>query len=181
MSVAKRFADIAPYLLILCGAVGLYYVADHIVYTPIPDQIGPDRWPKIIIAILFSVCVFEIVRRLIAGAPAPEAAPEATDLEAELLLPHTTRPALVVGTIAVTVAYLLVLDVAGFFSSTIAYSACLMWLGGLRKPLLTAVISVALSFLFTFIFMKLIFVALPLGEGFFEKVSLTVMRLVGVH
>lgn len=181
MSVAKRFVDVAPYLLLLCAAAGLYYVADHIAYSAISDQIGPDRWPKIVITILFSVCVFEIVRRLIANGPARGTVLEVVGLEAELMMPHTTRPALVIGTIIVTIVYLLLLDSGGFFTSTIAYSACLMWLGGLRKPAVVVAMSVALSFLFTFIFMKLIFVALPLGEGPFAKISLAVMRLVGVH
>lgn len=181
MTGAKRSFDILPYVLIMGAAVGLYYVADHIVYTAIPNQIGPDRWPKIIIGLLFFVCGFEIVRRLVAGEPARDVASEAVELDASFAMPHTTQPGRVIGTIIVTVAYLFMLDFCGFFSSTIVYSACLMWLGGLHKPTIFIPVAVGLSFLFTFIFMKLIFVALPLGLGPFEKVSLTVMNLVGVH
>jgi putative tricarboxylic transport membrane protein len=56
-----------------------------------------------------------------------------------------------------------------------------MWLGGFRRPGWVAVLSVMLSVFLTFVFMKLIFVALPLGQGPFEKISLTIMSLVGVH
>lgn len=181
MTAAKKFIDIVPYVLIMGAAVGLYYVADHIVFTAIPDQIGPDRWPKIIVGILFVVCGFEIVRRLVAGGSVRDVPSETDDLDASLAMPHTTEPGLVIGTVLVTIAYLFMLDFCGFFSSTIVYSACLMWLGGFRKPALIVPIAVGLSFLFTFIFMKLIFVALPLGHGPFAKVSLTIMNLVGVH
>jgi putative tricarboxylic transport membrane protein len=181
MTSTKRFVDIVPYVLIMGAAVGLYYVADHIAYTAIPDQIGPDRWPKMIIGMLFFVCGFEIVRRLVAGDAARDVTSESEGLDASLAMPHTTQPGRVIGTIVVTVVYLFMLDFCGFFSSTIVYSACLMWLGGLHKPAIFIPVAVGLSFLFTFIFMKLIFVALPIGQGPFEKVSLTVMNLVGVH
>ena len=180
MHLTKKHRDIVPYLIVLGIAVWLYYVADHIAYTAIPDQMGPDRWPKMITAILAFVSAFEVVRRLIASAPI-EAGVEENTLDDELVHPKQTHVAMVFGTIAATIAYLLALERCGFAFSTVVYSACLMWLGGFRRLLVIVPCAGALTVLFTFIFMKLIFVALPLGQGPFEKISLALMSLVGVH
>jgi putative tricarboxylic transport membrane protein len=56
-----------------------------------------------------------------------------------------------------------------------------MWLGGFRRLAYVAVLAVLLTLFFSFVFMKVIFVALPLGQGPFEKISLFVMSLVGVR
>jgi putative tricarboxylic transport membrane protein len=180
MEISKKERDVLPYLIVLGIAVWLYYVADHIVYTAIPDQMGPERWPKMISAILAFVSAFEIVRRLVAPASEKAAAGD-EKLDDELIHPKQTHVAMVFCTIAVTVVYLLALERCGFAFSTLIYSSCLMWFGGFRRPLVIAACAAALTVFFTFVFMKLIFVALPLGQGPFEKISLAVMRLVGVH
>jgi putative tricarboxylic transport membrane protein len=177
MPFSQKLREIAPYIAVLCAAVYLFHVAEHIVYTPIPDQIGPERWPEIVICILGFVAIVEIGLRLFgARSEAP-----AADQDDELLSPRQTHIAAVFGVIAATLGYVLIIERCGFAVSTAAYSACLMWLGGFRKPGYVAVVAVFLSLFLSFIFMKLIFVALPLGEGPFEKISLFVMSLVGVH
>jgi putative tricarboxylic transport membrane protein len=56
-----------------------------------------------------------------------------------------------------------------------------MWLGGVRRPVFVPLMSVIMGFAFAFIFLNLIYVALPLGQGPFTQVSLVVMKLVGVN
>ena len=80
-----------------------------------------------------------------------------------------------------SIIYLVALDYCGFAFSTAIYSGCLMWLGGFRRLGYVAILAVLLTFFFSFVFMKIIFVALPLGQGPFEKISLFVMSLVGVR
>ena len=180
MHLIKKGRDVAPYVIVLGVAIWLYYVADHIAFSAISNQMGPDRWPKMITAILALVSAFETIRRLVVSTPAKAEADE-DKLEDELLHPKQTHIAMVFGTIAVTIIYLLALERCGFASCTIVYAACLMWLGGFRQPLVIAFCACGLTILFMFIFMKLIFVALPLGQGPFERISLALMSLVGVH
>lgn len=181
VSLTRWVSDLGPYVFIICVGVGLYYIADQISYAATPGQMGPERWPKIIIGMLIAVCAFEIARRVIVSnrgraAAAPEAAEEggfSQQMEA--------HPLLVAGASAATIAYLLLLDVCGFFVSTALYLAVVMWLGGIRRPLFVSWLSVVLSLAFSFFFMKLIYVALPIGEGLFAQISLFVMTLVGVR
>jgi len=180
MEISKRYREIFPYLIVLGIAVWLYYVADHIVYAAIPDQMGPDRWPKMITAALAIVSGFEILRRFLTSAPA-ELAPKIEEADDGLIHPKQIHIGMVLGAIAATIGYLLALERFGFAFSTVVYASCLMWLGGFRRLLVVVPCACALTVLFTFIFMRLIFVALPLGQGPFEKLSLALMSLVGVH
>jgi putative tricarboxylic transport membrane protein len=185
MSFSQKLRDASPYIAVLCAAVYLYYVAAHISYSAIPDQMGPERWPEIVTAVLGFVCIVEIGRRLFVSPSGVRPTETGNDSESstddELLNPKQTHVPLVFGTIAATVGYLLILEHCGFVFSTTIYSACLMWLGGFRRPGYVALVAVLLSLFLSFVFMKLIFVAFPLGEGPFEKISLFVMSLVGVH
>jgi putative tricarboxylic transport membrane protein len=176
----KKIRDAGPYLIVLGIAGWVYYVADHISFTAIPNQMGPDRWPKMITATLALVSAFEIIRRLLFSAPVI-ADVEESGLEEELIHPKQTHIAMVFGTIVATIIYIVALERCGFAASTVIYSACLMSLGGFRRPLVIALCACGLTILFMFIFMKLIFVALPLGQGPFARISLALMSLVGVH
>ncbi len=181
MSAAKWLADFGPYVFIICVGIGLYYIADQISYAAVPGQMGPERWPKIIIGMLIAVCGFEIVRRIAVARRGSAASTQADDTDGGFSQQMEAHPLLVAGASAATVAYLLLLDICGFFVATVLYLGCVMWLGGIRRPIFVSLMSVVLSFAFSFFFMKLIYVALPLGEGPFAKISLVVMTLVGVR
>lgn len=180
MELSRKSREALPYLIVLGIAVWFFYVASHIAYTSIPNQMGPDRWPKMISATLAVISAFEVLRRLLTPAPAETKINEEA-LEDHLVHPTQTHVPEVMGAVGATIVYLLMLDHTGFAASTLIYSACLMWLGGFRRPGIIALCACGLTILFCFIFMKLIFVALPLGQGPFEKISLALMSFVGVH
>ena len=180
MELSRKSREALPYLVVFGVAVWLFYVASHIVYTSIPDQMGPDRWPRMISGALAIISGFEILRRFLVTAPVKTETEEET-IEDHLVHPKQTHIPEVLGAVGATVVYLLMLDHTGFAVSTVVYSSCLMWLGGFRRPGIIALCASGLTLLFCFIFMKLIFVALPLGQGPFEKISLALMSFVGVH
>jgi len=153
MPAIQRLREATPYAIILCGAAYLWYVADHIAYAPIPGQMGPERWPKIIVGVLAIVCAIEIVRRLILPSATAVSAPqgEEKDAEDEWLRPKQTHIPLVFGTIVASIVYLVALDYCGFAFSTMIYSGCLMWLGGFRRLAYVAVLAVLLTLFFSFV------------------------------
>lgn len=176
MPVATRLWRLAPYVIILAVGIALYLVADRIAYSEIPGQLGPDRWPKLIIAVMVGVCLFEIGRRLLAGPAAEEAEAKVEGWEHE----ETGPVGPVFAAIAITVVYLLTLNIVGFVIGTLFYVAGLMWLGGTRRPGLVAVLSLSITAAFAFFFLKLIFVALPTGIPPFSWISFAVIKLLGV-
>lgn len=179
MATTVRLKDIAPYGVVLAAAGALYGVADRIAYTEIPNQIGPEVWPKIVLVLLIGVCLFEIVRRLVDGLRGRAEVVGAG--EAPSTGTEGDHPRLVLGAVFATVAYLFVLEYLGFAISTFLYAACLMALGGTRRPGLVLAVSTAITLFFCFVFMKVIFVALPVGQEPFSKVSFFLMSMLGIR
>jgi putative tricarboxylic transport membrane protein len=172
---------VLPYLFVLGGAVAFFGFANRIEYAPIPGQIGPDVWPKLILGLLMAVCCIQIGRLLFVpstGAASPE--PSSLQVSPELETP-AENPVRVGGVIATSIVYLLLLQTGGFFLCTLVYTAGLLALGGLRHPARIAAIACAITVFFTFTFMKVIFVSLPIGVEPFAQVSLAVMSLLGIH
>jgi putative tricarboxylic transport membrane protein len=184
MMALARIKQVAPYIMLIFGGAVLYRTADQIYYTPMPGQIGPDLWPKILLVLMVLVCAVEIGRIwfLPGRAKIPETnvdeshdAEEAADEEQE------DNPLRVMGVIAATIVYLLCLETGGFFLCTLVYTTCLMWLGGVRRAFPLILLPLVITFSFTFMFMKIIFVSLPIGAPPFSDVTGVVMTLLGIH
>src|SRR5262249_29747479 len=86
------------------------------------------------------------------------------DETATLIRPPEIYPLLVWLAVAATVGYLVVMPLIGFFLATIVYSFVLMYLGHYRRRAHFSVISVAIALAFTFLFMRVVYVALPVAR-----------------
>jgi putative tricarboxylic transport membrane protein len=182
----NRVRELLPYGIVLGAAVYFYYLADHFSYAAIPDRIGPDGWPKLVLVLLGLVCVYEIMRRVLVKSVASEPAAEllgapAIGQDEDMEAAGPGRPGLVAAAVALTVGYLLVIETTGFFLSTFAYLAVLMGIGGFRRIAVVLPLALALALFFMYVFMKIIFVALPIGIEPFSRVSVSIMSLLGVH
>ncbi|HTJ02337.1 MAG TPA: tripartite tricarboxylate transporter TctB family protein [Methylovirgula sp.] len=188
MPLLRRMKRIAPYVVLLLGTAWLYTVANNIRFISIPDQIGPDVWPKIVLTLLMVACVFAMIRKLFlkedAGTDGHHqilAPGEAVDGDDAPSLHGEDHPSIVLAVLVATVIYLLVLEKGGFFLCTLFYTSVLMWCGGVRRLWLIGCLSLGITLFFTYTFMKIVFVALPTGIEPFSQVSLGVMRLLGIH
>lgn len=180
-----------PYFVVLLLAGFLFYRATQIDFVAPGGRIGPDVWPKAILGLTMLTCVYEIVKNLvfsrgryeidgvlesiIEAAPAGEAQAIA---EAE---PARTYPGLLAAGVAMTVAYAALIQTLGFFLCTVLFLAGFIRVGRYRRPVVTAVASVTGGLAFMYMFMKVVYVSLPLGTGPFEKLSVLLMRVMGIH
>ncbi len=175
----------APYAVILAAGGYLYDVALHLDYTQVPDRIGPDAWPRIILVLLIALCAGQVIRLLFSRRPREaahdpaQASPE--EMSSGLHLSTENHPRLAWAGIALTFAYLLVFEVVGFFTASVAYLFVLMFVGGYRRPVAALVTSVVTALAFVFVFMKVVYISLPLGRGPFLEISDAVMKLLGIH
>ena len=69
----------------------------------------------------------------------------------------------------------------GFFVATAVYLALFMVIGRYRRPVVVAVTSVVGSLAFVYVFMKIVYVSLPLGSGPFQHLSIAVLAALGVR
>lgn len=179
---------VLPHAVMLAFAAWLYGISLRI-DVDTGGRIGPAVWPKAIIVMMALLCAFEIAHRLLAGAafmpralvttrPSGEEAPgsAAKDMSG----PIANHPWKLAGGVAMVGGYVLVVPLMGFVITTAVFLAVFPWVGGLRRPVLAAVLGVAGSFLLLVVFMRVAYISLPLGEGPFKALSIALMGLLGV-
>lgn len=184
ISWRARLNAAAPYLLIFVTGVFLYISADNIEFDRVEGRIGPDLWPKIILGLMMLSSAWGIIKAVLltpAGVEQPSPPPE--DIETDQHSEADEReiyPLRVWGTLAGTVAYLFFMPVFGFFLGSFFFIAFVIFLGGYRKPSRVLVVSLITSLFFTVIFVRVVYVSLPIGIEPFAKVSLALMKLINL-
>lgn len=181
----NRLLRASPYIVVQLAAMYLYQVAGQIEFSAAPGRIGPDFWPKSILVLLGLVCVYEIIKNLLIGETFTAAGllekfmKDAGANEGEEKL--RSYPLLLAGGILLTIIYVVTISSLGFFLATIGYLALFMIIGRYRNWTVIAVSSVLGALALIFIFMKVVYVSLPLGVEPFSAVSLWLLRIMGVH
>lgn len=186
--VSARLASALPYVVVLAITGVLFALANRIDFAAPGGRIGPDFWPKVILGLAMATCAYQIVKTLFFDAAGEEIAgvlesiiEEAPADEATQAPPARSYPLLIVAGIVLTIAYVLVIERLGFFLTTFAYLAAFMWTGRFRRPLVVLVSSLIGSLAFMFVFMKVVYVSLPLGHEPFVQVTFLLMRLMGIR
>lgn len=186
-SRTNRIRKALPYALLLAGAGYFYYLATGFDFVAPGGRIGPDFWPKAVLGLLIASCAYELVKivffdrspadlsgvlqDIMQAAPAEE--PQAGDEAGPF--PH-----LLAAGIVLTVAYVFLIDKLGFFLCTFLYLGAFMYVGRYRRLGVIIATGFLGSLAFVFIFMKVVYVSLPLGEAPFASVSLLLLHLLGI-
>jgi putative tricarboxylic transport membrane protein len=187
-TLQPRLSKSLPYIVILAIVGYLYYVANHIEFAAPGGRIGPDFWPKAILVMAMVTCVYEIAKNLLSGGNEREVGgvlqtiyEETPDLPEEGAGPQQKLYPwrLLVGVI-LTLAYAFTIETLGFFLCTMLYLAAFMVIGRYYRYGVIAASSVLGSLIFMFVFMKIVYVSLPLGTGPFAEVSFFLMRVMGI-
>jgi cytochrome c oxidase subunit IV len=184
--VTGRLARAAPYALLLAVAGVLYYFALGIDTSATAGRIGPDFWPRAVLVLLAVVCVYELAKSFL-SANARSAGGMLQDyLDASMASVETQSavpPSLLrlVLSMGATLAYVLLVDVLGFFLATAAYLAAFIALGGYRRWGVIAACALGGSLAMVVVFMKIVYVSLPLGAGPFRALSISLLVLLGVR
>lgn len=171
---------VLPYALVFGLAAFLLYRAEHFEFTAAAGQTGPDSWPKLILYMIMATSAFEGIRRLLVGRSGRAAPSVAPVTESPFERERADMRVVFVAVLA-SVIYLALFEVVGFFCDTVVFILALIWIGRFRRFGTALTISIVATLLFMLVFMRVIFVALPLGIGPFEWLSTSLMRLLGVH
>ena len=174
---STRAKAILPYAALLAAAAYLYHDAGSFAAAGKAGQLGPDFWPRAVLALLMIVCALEIGRHALFASAVPAAA----EAQAASGDDAPRFPRLLAAGIVLTALYVPGMDYLGFFLATVAYLAAFMAAGRYRRWGVVAVTSVAGSLAFVYVFMKVVYVSLPLGVGPFRQVSTALMSILGIH
>ena len=180
-----RLRQLVPYVLAGGTGIFLYYTATQIEFQHRAGVLGPDYWPKLILGMLIAVCLCEIVRIALAkNSESTDTSQEiGTDDEAGPLT-ATQAPGQIwrlLAGMAATLAYVALVATTGFFLTTAVYIAAFLVIGGYKKRKVIAAMSIGGALLLMFIFMKLVYVSLPIGSGPFSQLTILLMKLMGIR
>ena len=173
----EKLRRVIPHSVMLAVSCWLYWASTRI-DVETGGRIGPAVWPRAVIILMALLCVYEIVKRLVVR----------TEFEAKGLVTNmqageaaaATNYKMLLGGIGIILAFVVVVPWIGFFLATAIFLAVFPRIGGLRKPVVSVVVSLAGTLLLALVFLKVAYISLPLGEGPFRALSLGFMRLLGV-
>src|SRR6266542_4906055 len=183
-----RLRRTIPYVIVLAITGALFVLASRIEFVAPGGRIGPDFWPKVILLLAMATCAYEIVKTLFLSRPDQEVAGvlesimEEAPAEAAAEKPQARSylHLLLIG-VAMTIVYVVLIERLGFFLCTFLYLAGFTWVGRYRRPGIVLASSLLGSLVFMFVFMKVVYVSLPLGQEPFSQVSFLLMRLMGIR
>jgi hypothetical protein len=175
----EKLKRIIPYVIILLVSWYFYYLAGQFRFSAKPNHLGPDFWPKLLLGLTMAACLYEIIKTafFLRIAPAKAAAEEQA---AKAATKKKTYPLLLVIGIAMTVAYVYFVTTLGFIICTFLYFALFMIVGRYRKIWAILANSVVGTLVLVVIFMKIVYVSLPLGQEPFSGVTFFVLKMLGI-
>lgn len=185
--LSQRLRAIVPYLVVLAVALLLYARTTQFQYTPHAGRLGPDVWPRTVLVLMALVCAVRIAvglwRPAVAEADGGVLEEVTRDVHAlpAAAVPDERYPWLLLLGIALTVAYVFALGWMGFAVATTFYLAAMIRTGRYTRWRVIIPTAVIGSLSFMFVFMKIVYLSLPIGQPPFESVSLLLMRLMGIR
>lgn len=173
-----KLRQVLPHGVMLVVSVLLYWAATRIDAST-GGRISPAAWPKAIIVFMGLLCAYEIVKRMVMRSTFT-ATGLVDGMQEVVAAPTTHNPRMLFAGIALIAAYVVAVPWLGFFAGTALFLGVFPWIGGLRRPVLSAILGLAGSFVLIVVFMRIAYISLPLGVGPFRAVSLALMRAIGV-
>ncbi len=164
--------SVLPEVVLLAAAVYLFLVALSFKQVGPAGQIGPGFWPQVLcvgIGIGALVRLGQKLRsreRRVVGDAASEA--------------DEVRMSRVVLGIALVVGYVVGMLFLGYILATALFLIAFIYLGGQRKWYVVP-LGIASSLLFAYVFLKVVYIALPSGVGIFDQLTVLLYEFLGIY
>ena len=176
-------ATVAPYVVIL--ALTLFLLRSAFQIPPGSEgRLGADVWPKTILLLAVATCAWEIARKLWINGTRKESSPStlvsAVKVHDEGVADDDVPAWLPWLGIALTTLYVFVFSEVGYFLATLGFTALFVYFGNYRRPIAAVAVGFVATLGFMLIFMKIVYVALPLGIEPFARLSALIMGAMGI-
>jgi putative tricarboxylic transport membrane protein len=164
--------SVLPEVMLLAAAVYLFVVALGFRQVGPLDQIGPGFWPQVLCVGIGIGAVVRLGQKLrshesrVVGDVVSEAG--------ELRMPRVALG------IALVVGYVVGMLFLGYILATALFLSAFIYLGGQRKWYVVP-LGIASSLLFAYVFLKVVYIALPSGVGIFDQLTVLLYELLGVY
>ncbi|MGH3359795.1 MAG: tripartite tricarboxylate transporter TctB family protein [Nocardioidaceae bacterium] len=167
-----------PELVALAGCVVLYTKTLDLQGTG--EGPGPAMYPRILIVLLAVAMVGRIAAQLwaIRRAAVTGSAPPADPVEDDELPVSLIRVGQV---IALSVGFIVATIYLGWVLATAAFVPLFCWACGKRNLLITVPLGAVLSLGSAYVFVRLVYIALPTGVGAFDELTVRLFIALGIY
>jgi putative tricarboxylic transport membrane protein len=164
--------SILPEVVLLAAAMYLFVVALGFKQVGPADQIGPGFWPQVLCVGIGIGALVRLGQKLRSqeSRVVGDAASEAGELR---------MPRVALG-VALVVGYVVGMLFLGYILATALFLIAFIYLGGQRKWYVVP-LALASSLLFAYVFLKVVYIALPSGVGIFDQLTVLLYELLGVY
>jgi putative tricarboxylic transport membrane protein len=164
--------SILPEVVLLAAAVYLFVVALGFKQVGPADQIGPGFWPQVLCVGIGIGALVRLGQKLRSqeSRVVGDAASEAGELR---------MPRVALG-VALVVGYVVGMLFLGYILATALFLIAFIYLGGQRMWYVVP-LALASSLLFAYVFLKVVYIALPSGVGIFDQLTVLLYELLGVY
>jgi hypothetical protein len=158
-------------LLIFIAAVYFYALAGTIDENPIPGQVGPAFWPRVILILLMASCVLKALESYLAFGKG------IADMGVESAPPDVNVSKLI-AMIILVLAVVPGMEILGFALANFIFLILFIRIAGMRKlPSLIGTSLLGTIFLL-YLFGKIVYLPLPKGDWIFNDLTIFIYRLL---
>lgn len=182
LSQLRRWTVLLPPLAGIALCVPLWLATGE--WPTSADGPGPAFYPRLLIGLFAFSMVVRIVqdirtmrRGVAVGDEDEEEIPE-EGAELDTALISARRVAIV---IAISVAYVVGTIYLGWVVATFLLVVIFLVLAGKRNLFIVVPLAAALSIGFAYMFVKVVYLSLPTGVGFFDELSVRIFELIGAY
>lgn len=195
MAVLPRLQRMLPFLVVIAAATWLWGIADELASQGRPGRVGPDAWPKIVLALMLGSALWGALKAALTRTEDDGASiliKQATravgrereaeeELQAEAQGTGPRQPLYALGGMAVMLGFVAAIPYVGFLAATFGLMTAIILLSGYPRRAIAVAVAGFGTMAFFFVFQKVAYISLPLGEGPFRAFTTTVMALIGVR
>jgi len=170
--------ELVPELVVLAGAVYLFFLAGDFSARQQPGQLGPAFWPRLAavgLAFALLVRVVQTIREH--RRPVVRQVSEFDDIGGEPATLHWRSAAIAMG---LAFGYVLATMFLGYMFATIVFLGAFIWAGG-QRAWYVPLVAVAGGMVMTYVFVGVVYVSVPTGVGVFDTVTVGVYELLGIQ
>lgn len=158
-------------ILIFGVALYLYSLADKLEALCPPGQLGPAFWPKMSLILLMAGC-------LIKGVEIFKERHKNIALEEKASLPLPINIWRLVIMICLVIFTVVGMEILGFLLANIIFLFFFLRLTGVKKKIPLLLTSILGTFFLLFLFVKVVYLPLPRGQGIFNDVTIFIYRIL---
>ena len=155
--------------LIFLAAVALFVAAGRLPVVPVPGQLGPAFWPRLILVGLMGACALKVLEVARGRTPRAESA-----------RPRPLNVPKLAGGITLVLGYTVAAPLLGFPVTTVLFLLAFMRLAGTRRPVALVAIAALGTVVLLYVFVKFVYLPLPKGAGVMEDFTIFLYRLLRI-